>query len=295
MSVEETVVFHADEAPLVGVLHRPPGPALPVGVVVLVGGPQYRVGSHRQFVLLARRLAEAGVAVLRFDFAGMGDSGGTPVTFETAERNVAAALDTLLKRCRDVRCVVLWGLCDAASAALMYAARDARVSGLVILNPWVRTPAGLARAQLRGHYLQRFVSRAYWLKVMCSPATLLASARSLGRDLATAGTGPHGPVPHPGDPVTAGGSPRESFLERMLAGARQFRGRTLLLLAGKDLTAGEFKALLGSNSAWRRAFSRESVRRCELPDADHTFSSRERRDWAADRTLEFVRSLAVTD
>lgn len=287
-------MFRADEAPLVGILHRPRGPALPIGVVVLVGGPQYRVGSHRQFVLMARRLADAGVAVLRFDFAGMGDSGGAPVTFETAESNVAAALDTLLRCCRDVQRVVLWGLCDGASAALIYAPRDPRISGLVILNPWVRTPAGLARAQLRGHYLHRFVSRAYWLKVLRSPATLLVSGRSLGRDLVAARTAPHGPAWPSSERAAAGSEPRESFLERMLAGARQFRGRTLVLLAGKDLTAGEFKSLLGSNGAWRQAFSRESVRSSELPDADHTFSSRERRDWVADRTLEFVRSLAVT-
>jgi alpha/beta superfamily hydrolase len=45
-------------------------------VLVIVGGPQYRAGSHRQFTLLARSLAEQGFAVLRFDYRGMGDSTG---------------------------------------------------------------------------------------------------------------------------------------------------------------------------------------------------------------------------
>jgi exosortase A-associated hydrolase 1 len=261
---------------------------------VLVGGPQYRVGSHRQFVLLARRLADAGVAVLRFDLAGMGDSSGPQVTFETANSNVAAAMDALLGSCGHVRSVALWGLCDGASAALMYAARDARVAGLVILNPWVRSSAGLARAHLRGHYLQRFVSPAYWLKVLRSPATLLASARSLGRDLATARMQPGHDAHAAADSAHGGGGGHEPYLERMLEGAKRFRGRVLVLLSGRDLTAGEFKALLRANRAWRRAFSRRTVLSYELAESDHTFSSRERREWVADRTLEFLRSLAVT-
>ena len=293
MSVEEALVFSADPASLVGILHRPAGTGLPIGVVVVVGGPQYRVGSHRQFVLLARRLADAGIAVLRFDMAGMGDSGGPPVTFETANGNVAAALDALFGSCPHLRGVVLWGLCDGASAALMYAPRDPRVAGLVILNPWVRTSAGLARTHLRSHYLQRFASPAYWLKVVRSPSTLLASARSLGRDLATARTQPSdaagGVV---AGPAHSGGGGQEPYLGRMLEGARQFRGRVLVLLSGRDLTASEFKALVCSNSAWRRAFSRKTVFSRELPESDHTFSSRERREWVEDRTLEFLRSLA---
>ena len=61
---------------LIGMLHRPESADARRAVVVLVGGPQYRVGSHRQFVLLARELCRRGIAVLRFDFSGMGDSDG---------------------------------------------------------------------------------------------------------------------------------------------------------------------------------------------------------------------------
>ena len=60
---------------LIGILAKPQRPAA-VGVLIIVGGPQYRAGSHRQFTLLARHLADAGHAVLRFDYRGMGDSSG---------------------------------------------------------------------------------------------------------------------------------------------------------------------------------------------------------------------------
>ena len=39
---------------------RFPKPRLASAVLVIVGGPQYRAGAHRQFVQLARRLAAAG-------------------------------------------------------------------------------------------------------------------------------------------------------------------------------------------------------------------------------------------
>jgi alpha-beta hydrolase superfamily lysophospholipase len=68
--------FDRAGVPLVGIVHPAGKPAGDIGVVVVVGGPQYRVGSHRQFVLLARDLAAAGIPTLRFDTRGMGDSGG---------------------------------------------------------------------------------------------------------------------------------------------------------------------------------------------------------------------------
>ena len=68
---EETTVFACAGDTLMGILAKPETPA-DTGVIVIVGGPQYRVGSHRQFVLLSRALAAAGYAVLRFDYRGMG-------------------------------------------------------------------------------------------------------------------------------------------------------------------------------------------------------------------------------
>src|SRR5258706_1742827 len=91
---ERALGFDCEGDALVGILHEP-ADAADIGVVVIVGGPQYRAGSHRQFVVLARAIADAGFAVLRFDVRGMGDSAGAPRSFETVGADVAAAIAAL--------------------------------------------------------------------------------------------------------------------------------------------------------------------------------------------------------
>ena len=64
---EEAVVFGFAGEKLVGVLARPERSddvaESELGMLVVVGGPQYRVGSHRQFLLLSRKVAAAGFPV----------------------------------------------------------------------------------------------------------------------------------------------------------------------------------------------------------------------------------------
>lgn len=175
---ERAVVFACGDAGLVGVVHLPPAPARR-GVLIVVGGPQYRAGSHRQFLLLARSLAAGGYPVLRFDHRGIGDSDGPYPGFEALDADIAAAIDAFVIHCPEIEEVVLWGLCDAASAILFYAHRDPRVAGIVLLNPWVRTPAGEARAYLRHYYLRRLGERDFWRGLLAGKVKPAAAAGSL--------------------------------------------------------------------------------------------------------------------
>src|SRR3546814_7425846 len=85
---ERAVSFPCAEAELVGILHLPAAAARR-GVLIVVGGPQYRAGSHRQFLLIARRLAEQGYPVLRFDHRGIGDSDGPYLGFEALDADIS--------------------------------------------------------------------------------------------------------------------------------------------------------------------------------------------------------------
>lgn len=72
MTAERVLLFTCQGLSLPGILH-PGAPDASRGVLVVVGGPQYRVGSHRQFVLLARDPGGGGhVPVLRFDLSWHG-------------------------------------------------------------------------------------------------------------------------------------------------------------------------------------------------------------------------------
>ena len=93
---EQPVVFDCEDCRLIGIVTLPETTA-EAGVIIVVGGPQYRAGSHRQFTLVARHLAEQGIASIRFDYRGMGDSEGDMRNFENIDSDIRAAIDTLIQ------------------------------------------------------------------------------------------------------------------------------------------------------------------------------------------------------
>lgn len=278
---ERALAFDCGGERLYGILSLPGHAASGArGVLVVVGGPQYRAGSHRQFTLLARDLAQGGVPVLRFDYRGMGDSEGAIRPFDDVEDDLRAAIDAFMAAAPGLREVVLWGLCDAASAIGMYAARDPRVTGLVLLNPWVRTEDGLARATLRHYYRARLRDPAFWKQLLRGGLDWRRSLASLVALLRKAR----------GGPAPAAAAATASLPERMRAGLQDFRGQVLLVIAGADLTAREFCDLADADRAWKGVLAPPRVTRRQIDDADHTFSRRAWRDQVARWTAEWLRS-----
>ncbi|AQR71977.1 hydrolase 1, exosortase A system-associated [Janthinobacterium sp. LM6] len=248
------------QARLAGILSLPDAPG-PRGVLIVTGGPQYRIGSHRQFVLLARALAAQGWPVLRFDLRGMGDSEGGARDYRAAGPDIAGALAQFFDAVPSLREVALWGLCDGATAAACHAPRDARVKALVLLNPWVRSSAGLARATLRHYYLGRLLQGDFWRKLAKGGLRLGASLASL-RQVAAATRGQAQTKQEDDAPAPA--------LLRALA---QFQGKVLLILSGDDLGAREWQALLDGDPAWRAVAARAQWTQARVDGANHTFAS----------------------
>jgi len=173
-----------------------------------------------------------------------------------------------------MRDVVIWGLCDAACAALFYAPQDARVSGVVLANPWVRTTQGEARTYLKHYYLPRLFSAAPWRKLLRGELDLAGSAASLARNFRQAGLASEG----------------ATLAERMAAAAARFRGRILLILSGDDLTAKEFVDASDGSARWRALLKAPRLTRHVLAEANHTFSRREWRDQVAAWTASWLPS-----
>lgn len=281
---ERALTFDCGGERLYGILSLPArGASASRGVLVVVGGPQYRAGSHRQFTLLARDLARDGVPVLRFDYRGMGDSEGAIRPFDEVEDDLRAAIDAFMAAAPDLREVVLWGLCDAASAIGMYATRDPRVAGLVLLNPWVRTEDGLARATLRHYYRARLRDPAFWKQLLRGG---LDWRRSLASLLALLRKARGTPAPA----AASGATVAASLPERMRTGLQEFRGQVLLVISGADLTAREFCDLADADRAWQGVLAPPRVTRRQIDDADHTFSRRAWRDQVARWTAQWLRS-----
>lgn len=281
---DEALSFDCGGDTLVGILSRPQS-AGPRGVLVVVGGPQYRAGSHRQFTLLARHLAVDGIPAMRFDYRGMGDSDGDARGFDDVGDDLRAAIDAFFAAVPSMREVVLWGLCDGASAIALYAPGDARVTGVVLLNPWVRTADGIARATLKHYYRARLLDPDLWRKVVRGRFDVAGSLRSLAglvRAAASArndGGGADGTQP----------AAREALPDRMRAGLGAFNGRMLLVVSGADLTAREFCDLAGADRQWKRLLGGARVTRRDIDNADHTFSRRAWRDQVAAWTSEWVK------
>ncbi len=284
--IEEVVTFRAGHALLWGILTRPAAGLAQstTAVLVMVGGPQYRVGSHRQFVLLARGLARHGFASLRFDCTGMGDSEGEARGFDSSGPDLHAALDALCKACPALERVVVWGLCDAASAALMFATSDPRVAGIVAANPWARSDASLAAATVKHYYASRVLEREFWLKLLRGRLDWRASLGALAGNLKGARAHHRGQS----DPRHA-----DSFQTVMARGLASFNGRVLLILSGKDLTAKEFLQYADSSAPWKGLLADPKVSRVDLPDADHTFSRRTWLNAVEDETVAWLKRLGT--
>ena len=141
---------------LLGILNEPPdGARIGTPIVLLLNaGLLHRVGPHRLSVELARRLARQGIASLRLDVGGRGDSEASSAD-GTAEANVIAdiraAMDFLEQQTGCGQFVLL-GLCAGADGAHAAALEDPRVAGVVLLD-------GYGYRTL-GYYLRHYAPRA---------------------------------------------------------------------------------------------------------------------------------------
>jgi alpha/beta superfamily hydrolase len=144
-----------------------------IGVVLLNVGIIHRIGPHRFNAKLARALAREGVATLRLDLSGQGDS-GTPneaLPFEQqAVADLQAAMDHF-QRVGNVGQFAIAGICSGAYVGLVAALADERVVALWMLDGyayptattvWNRYTLRVRQAPLRtvGSGLRKLVKRA---------------------------------------------------------------------------------------------------------------------------------------
>jgi len=268
--VEQAVIFQSRNQQLVAIEHlAKPNAFSHKGVVIVVGGPQTRVGSHRLFVYLARALASAGVSVFRFDYTGAGDSEGNITSFTDIQADIDAAISCFSCRNPQIAEFSLWGLCDAASAILSYLQQypdlQKTISNLILVNPWVRQPETEARAYLHSYYVKRFFSKNFWRKLFAGKVKTQTAFSEI-KEFRVQSKAIN--IVHTED----------NFVTQMLQGLAGFTGQSHVFLSGNDLTADEFKLLVKSNKHWRALMVRATINQQLIEQADHTFSQREKQN-----------------
>lgn len=256
-------------------IHHHGGVENNIGVIIIVGGPQYRVGSHRQFVQLARYLAQNGITTMRFDYRGMGDSEGNKQDFDEIDDDIKVAIDSFMNENTHLEKVVLWGLCDAASASLIYSAKDERVCAQILLNPWLKSDQAKGKTMVKHYYLQRLMSKSFWRKLLTGKVNVsksMSEAKGFVQDS-----------------IGEVESEQGSYQVRMLNGLNNYSGQISLLLSGNDLTAKEFEQQITDNE-WQKFYA-DNCKIFRLPDADHTFSTIENKKEVERITLSLLKDM----
>ena len=185
---EYPVVF-GGQSPLVGIVTEPDTTVTGAPVCLFLNaGLGHRVGPSRVYVKLARRLAEAGVVSLRFDFSGIGDSPPSPSRADAEERAVSETSQAMdyLGRSLGTSTFVALGLCSGANTAFALARQDPRVTGAVLINATMLPSAhseqqrseALRRAQAH-HHGDRFVHGRSWLRVLTGRSDFRGLTRSM--------------------------------------------------------------------------------------------------------------------
>lgn len=289
---ERAITFDCKGSELLGIVHAPENGGT-TGMLILTGGDQYRIGAHRQYVLLARHLAAAGYPVMRFDDRANGDAEGERYTielhhFEDTNDDLHSAVEAFRYECPQLEKIVLWGMCGAVSSFFLSPNLSESVAGLILVNPWVRTEEGAARTYLKHYYVKRLLEGEFWHKIFSGKFSIGQSVKSflslLGQSRAS--------KPEKTDAPVVGSDSDQPLPDRMANGFERFTGPSLFILSGRDYTAQEFKDLIAGSKRWRKLMARRGVERHDHKQADHTFSTR---DWHRQLevwTLDFVAAVA---
>ena len=246
---ERAVRFPSGGETLVGVLSLPEREdAAARGVVVVHGWGSYRAGPHDILVKLARALASRGLAAIRFDMRGRGESTGAVMDADLdAMIDDAVAAAAFLKSETGVESVDGVGLCSGANVALGAAAHEGVFGNVAALSV---LPFQSHRSAMQGLRRTGGMFRKVFAKAL-NPATwwrLVTGRVRVFRVFKTLFGGEGGKV------KTASGETRNlKDSSRDLMGAlAKYRGGLLFVWGGADAEGmgakGHFETFARANS-----------------------------------------------
>jgi alpha/beta superfamily hydrolase len=141
--------FNSESQKLIGILHEPTDIHRPQGkknfIVLLNSGLVDKVGPHRLYIKIARRLSSEGYFVLRFDSHGLGDSegnlkkGSNRDNFLLIQKGIFID-DTLssvkyLNKEMQPNSISIMGLCGGAVTAILSDAKEQNIKNIILFDP----------------------------------------------------------------------------------------------------------------------------------------------------------------
>lgn len=291
MTTRRPVTFaNASGETLFGIFDELAGARTDVGIVLLSPGVKSRVAPHRLYVKLTRRLVARGFKVLRFDFAGLGDSEGTVAEDQLADLYRAIQLgrytsDTLaaiewMRTDGGTSRVILGGLCGGAISGLVAAQESANVVGLfglgvpVILDGTaVDKVAEMSLGQLlslRRKYLSKIFDPSSWWRILTLQTDFRLAWRSFrGRRKAVPAAGSNAAV------LGGNGNPRFSVA---LFSMFMRRHPVLMVFSGADRLHWEYLEKFSDPHAALLAPHRHQLDVCVVERANHVLTFGEWQD-----------------
>ena len=279
--MERTIDFsHADKK-LFGVLHVPENNGrIDKCVLMILGGAQTRIGSHRMYVQMARFLCKNGLPVMRFDYEGQGDSEGDFVGFEYAGPSIRAAIDMLYDRFTSLDKLVVWALCDGATASIIYAQDDAeRISGMVLANPFLESETAKAQTILKHYYIKRLMQPEFWRKILSFHLNIRESANSLSNMMKTSVS-----MAEEDNWLQTG----KSLSQWVLDGMNSFQKSIHVLISTDDIQGLQFYNLIRKDPNCKKSIKSGRIKIWFIKGGDHTFTDPQKKKIAFQQSLAAI-------
>lgn len=177
------VTFDSGSNKLSGVCTIPDDPAIKAGVIFVHAADGNRLGPHRMFVELAEKLKVLGIASLRFDMRGCGDSEGEP-----AGNDIKPDIEDLRNAIRffaskyNPTKIFLFGISRGARVSISALSQNKiPIDGAVLLStPFAGSKAAAKKFSNRlKEYLYKFTNPGSLKKLLSGKADLKQIAKTL--------------------------------------------------------------------------------------------------------------------